>query len=104
MLYFEPGDVVRARDVEGHTATKDWRYLVVGKGKWKGFVSAFCFKGQPGWVGKTFSFQIDSLRHASSGVAKHDTCTADTDHDVNPCEFCNKSYLKRTGSNSLLGS
>tara|TARA_R100000808_G_C2038045_1_gene78882 strand:- start:231 stop:533 length:303 start_codon:yes stop_codon:yes gene_type:complete len=99
-----PGDVVRIRDVEGHTATKDWRYLVVGKGKWEGFISAFCFKGEPGWVGKTFSFQINTLRHAGAGAAEHDICTADAGHDTNPCELCNKKLPEKTGANPSLNS
>ena len=63
MMQFKSGDIVKMRDdarlgveITAHSQTPSFKYIVLGVGKYPGYVKTYCIKGPKRWLGNVYNF------------------------------------------------
>ena len=67
-MTFKSGDIIKMSD-DAHTGanfaqTVCFKYIVLGVGKYPGYVKTYCIKGPKRWVGNTYNFNADTMEMA----------------------------------------
>jgi len=60
MMQFKSGDIIKMKDESGLgariMAPACFKYIVLGVGKYPGYVKTYCIKGPKRWLGNVYNF------------------------------------------------